>query len=201
MANDIQTISPGSTQIPYQEFTYTIPVSGYVDVLQVFNYFRVLSLDVSTLSIQVGQNGLVTKYTGAGVGVNFDNTYDRIRLINNGGAPITLTIAIAIGDINDDRLNVSGTINTNAISNSVLTTTADVVVGAAALTALKAANTSRKGIILTNVGANVIRIGDSVNTGAARGAPLLANQSITLETTAAVSGFSTLGTTIAILEY
>lgn len=104
-------ISPGTTQIPYQELTFTLAAGAVQDIFQVFNYFRVLSLTPNTLSVQFGENGMTTPFSGQGIGIQSFYTYSRVRLINTGGAPITITIALALGWVNDDRLNISSTVN------------------------------------------------------------------------------------------
>lgn len=108
-------ISAGQTQIPYQEFTYTIAAGANVDIFQVFNYFRVLSLSAGSLSVQFGQNGLITPYSGQGVGIQLAFTYDRLRLINTSGVSMTITIAIALGIVFDDRLNVSSALSVGSV--------------------------------------------------------------------------------------
>ena len=201
----ILDVEGGVVQQFYDEKTVTLAAGVRFEVFTVFNYFRVLSLTGSGLSVIFGDNQYETPFTGAGIGVKLQYLLKRMTLINTSGAPLTLTYGIAVGSINDDRLNVSGTITvTGSVSTttaSVLASIADVVIGAAALTAVQAANTARRGLIITNVGANSVRIGDSTTTAAARGAPLLVNQTLTLETQNAVSAFSTLGTTLAVLEY
>lgn len=108
-------ISPGATQIPYQEETLVIAAGASIDVFRVFNYFRVLSLSGGALSIRFGQNGIQTPFTGQGVGLQLAFTVDRLTLVNTGGASMTLTYATALGQINDDRLNVSSALTINSL--------------------------------------------------------------------------------------
>lgn len=109
------TIQDGSTKIAYQEYTYTIPVGGREPVYTVFDYFRVISLSANTLSVQFGGNGIASPWAAAGLGLACENKFDRVTLINTGAAPITITIAVANGHINDDRLTVSGTVSITGI--------------------------------------------------------------------------------------
>lgn len=199
-----QQIAQGIAQTRYQELTYTIAAGARQEIFDVFNYFRVLNSSAA-LEVQFGDDAFISRFTGAGIGVRFENAPSRVTIRNPSGAPVAVTIALAMGFIYDDRLNVSGTVN---IDGSVTTTTdsalnsvADVVLGAAAQTAIIAANPLRRGVIITNIGSNVVRIGDATNTGAARGARLLQDQSITLETLDAIDGYSASGTTVSVLEY
>lgn len=202
---ELKPIADGVLQQFYQEKTVTIAAGQRLEDFVVYNYFRVLALTGTGLEVIFGNNQFQTPFTGAGLGLKLDYVLPRLTLVNTSGGAITLTYAVATGSINDDRLTVSGTLTVtgtvSTTSASVLATFADTVMAVATLTAIRPANTARRGLIITNVGANPMRVGDSVNTNATRGAPLAVNQSITLETQNAVSGFSTLGTTVSILEY
>ena len=68
----------------------------------------------------------------------------------------------------------------------------DVVLGAAGVTAVVAADATRDTLMISNLAANPqkIRVGDPANVGAARGAEVLPGETITLRTTAAVSAFN-----------
>lgn len=113
-------VSDGSTRIPYQEFTYTITPESAIDVFQVFDYFRVLAYNGTTgdLGIRLGQNGLQTPFTAAGVGIKCEDVFDRVTLYNKGTSDdIIITIALALGQVNDDRLTVSGTINVDVVAS------------------------------------------------------------------------------------
>jgi hypothetical protein len=200
-----QIIAQGGAQTRYKEYTYTIAAGAAVTIDEIFNYFRVLSQSASTLNVQFGDDPNTSAFSGAGIGIKFENLPSRVTIRNTGGVSTTITFALAIGYIYDDRLNVSGTVT---ISGSVSTTTAtvlnsvaDVTVAAGVQTAVIAANAARRGVIITNIGANVTRIGDATNTSATRGAQLLANQSITIETLDAIDAFSTSGTSLSVLEY
>ena len=200
-----QIISQGVAQTRYEEYTYTIAAGAAVVLDAVYNYFRVLSQSASTISVVFGDNPRASSFSGAGIGIKFENLPSRLEIRNTGGVSTTITFALAIGFVYDDRLNVSGTVNiagtVSTTTASVLASIADVTAAAATLTVISAANAARRGLIITNIGANPARIGDAANTTATRGAQLLANQSITIETLDAVSGISTAGTSFAVLEY
>jgi hypothetical protein len=76
-------------------------------------------------------------------------------------------------------------------SGSDLQTTADVSMAGTDTTLIKAANATRKQIIITNLSGNasILRIGDS-NAGATRGTPLEAGQTLILDTEDAVYAYN-----------
>jgi len=208
MANETlnqQIIAQGNAQTRYKEYTYALAAGANIEIFEVFNYFRVLSLSAGTLRVQFGDDPNTSAFTGAGIGIRFENLPSRITITNTSGVSANITIALAIGFIYDDRLSFSGTVTVSGTvsttTSSTLASIADVTLTAATLIAIASANTSRRGLIITNTGANVARIGDSVNTTATRGAQLLPNQSITIETLNAVSGISTAGSSVSVLEY
>lgn len=203
--NDILPINPSAQQQIYSEETLTIAAGARETRYTVYDYFRVLSLTGSGLRVIFGVNQNDTPYTGAGVGIKMPNLQTRLELINSSGSPITITYAVALGIINDDRLNVLGSVTVagtvSTTTSSTLLSANDTIITASIRTAITAANTARRGLVITNIGAASMRVGDSTTTSAARGAFLDVGQSITIETQNAVSGFSTVGTTVSILEY
>lgn len=116
-------ISAGDTRVPYLENTFTLAAGERREVFQVYNYFRVLALTGGSLSVRFGQNGVETPFTSAGVGAKFEDIFSRLTLVNTHVTDsMTLTIAIALGSINDDRLNVSGSVVVSSITNPVTIT-------------------------------------------------------------------------------
>jgi hypothetical protein len=184
---------------PYREFTFSVAVSGAETIFFAHRYFRVMTIS-GTASIRFGASGSKTSFIGAGVGIELDSPTDRVTIFNEGGGILTLTVALSMGRISDDRLNVSGTVSTQETKAATLTSTADVAL-AAASTIIKAANTTRRAIIITNThAANAVRIGE-VSVAAARGAYLAPGASISLDTTAAVYGYdASAAVTVSVLE-
>lgn len=185
----------GKIRNPYKEFAFSIADDAIETIDYTFDFWRMLTLSTSTgVSLRFGKTGTPTSIVDAGVGGRIPDPIDNIQIINESGATLTGTIGLAIGDIFDDRLNVSGAVNV-AIP-TVYTSTADLTIPAATLTTVQAALAARHEIIITNVGGNVARIGDA-GTSATRGTPLLPNQTLSLKTTAQVRAYSTLGTVLA----
>jgi hypothetical protein len=108
-----KTVATGSTKTPYLEQTYTIAAGQTVSVGFVHDYFRVISLTGGTLAFRQGQNANVSLFTGQGLGFKSDDLFDTIQLYNRHATDsMTITIALAIGTVHDDRLSVSSTITT-----------------------------------------------------------------------------------------
>lgn len=123
-SGNVQVNSNASLQNPYKQFTYTLAANAQVEVFYAFNYFRVISFTgtANDLRLRFGGSGSDTEFPGAGIGYELSEAVDRIFIRNTGGGSIDITIALAIGRISDDRLNVSGTVNvtgTVEISNDV----------------------------------------------------------------------------------
>lgn len=187
MANNLRQVTSGSLQQFYSETTLTLAAGARNEIYVVYDYFRVLALTGSGLQVIFGDNQFQTPFTGAGVGLKLSDVVQRLTLVNTSGADITMTYAVAIGNVSDDRLTVSGTINTSEVSPATLPTTADVTVLTTATTQVLAANTARKEAFISNptVNGSVLRVGDA-STGAARGVEIPIGGTLVLTTTAAI---------------
>lgn len=98
-------------QSPPKQFSFTIPAGAIETIYYELNFLRILSLsDASALKIRFGDTGTETDVVGAGVGYAWPYTVSNVFLRNTSGAPITITVAVAVGQIFDDRLNVSGNV-------------------------------------------------------------------------------------------
>ncbi|MDX1939668.1 MAG: hypothetical protein SFU99_03905 [Saprospiraceae bacterium] len=117
-------IADSSTQNPYREMTYNIAAGARVDVFEVFDFFRVISITgAGQLSAIFGENSVQTIIRGAGLGMQFYNVFDRITLINSGASAINVTVAFALGVVIDNRLNFSGTVSNDPLSGKLLCNT------------------------------------------------------------------------------
>lgn len=186
MAQEIQ-VNRDPIQNPYREFTYVLPVNGAETIFFAHSYFRVLALSSGAgLAVRWGGSGQQSSLISAGIGINIIEAVPSVTLINTGGNVVTVTIALSMGTVSDDRLTVSGTINTSITSAEALSDVADVSV-AATSTVLVSAASARKTVVISNLAANgtVIRVGSST-TGATRGAEVPSGGSAALDTQGAV---------------
>jgi len=131
--------------------------------------------------------------------------FSRLYITNTAQAGETITLVVV--DEGPDNIQIENPMITAQLVTltkaTVLDTAADVVLVAAAAAAIVLpANANRREAIVCSLAANTqtIRIGDA-NTGAARGAEISPGQSITLETTEAIYGYTGAGVnqTLAIL--
>jgi len=183
----------GSIQNPYQEFTFTILAGQQMIVNYAHNYFRVISLSGGTLQTRFGASGQFSPYTGAGLGFKIPFVVPHMVLLNSHATDtMTITIAVAIGEIQDDRLQTSGTVTVNAVKATTLDSLADVALNNGSATVVSALDSTRRELIVQNPVANAVSffVGDSGVT-ASNGIELQAGDSIVLTTTAAVSVFVT----------
>ena len=105
-------ISNMGTQNPYKQFELTIADGEVFPIYYSFNFFRILSISTSTgVTIRFGDKGTATDVIGAGIGYELPEPVNVATIVNNSGGSLDITVALAIGKIYDDRLNVSGDIN------------------------------------------------------------------------------------------
>lgn len=205
---ELRPIEDGVLQQFYQEKTRTLAAGERYEDFTIFNYFRVLSLTGSGLEVIFGNNQFQTPFTGAGIGLKLDYVLPRLTLINTSGASLTLTYAVAVGGVSDDRLTVTGTLNTlitngvaapipTRVASGSIATAQTVITAAAAAVSISAFDNTKTQVIIRNVGANDMVIGAS-GVNAATGLLLRPNESYSGNTGAAIFVFSTLGSTAAV---
>ena len=180
----LNPIESGTFANPYKEFTITIPVSGRVPIFYAAQYFRVMSLTGTGLRAVFGGTGAETDIIGAGIGIRLPVPVDQVTLINGGASPITVTVAMSMGIVNDDRLNVTGVISIQNTSttpiyvrndNNVVQSSNAVSVGTAAV-AIGTSNANTTAYSIFNASTQTVYLGTSSVT-VALGFPLLPNQS------------------------
>lgn len=124
-----------------------------------------------------------------------------ITIDNSGNASaLTVRIVVGFGDY-DSAVEVAGALSiTGDVSiakDTGLASDSDVTLVAATRATIKAANASRRAIIVQSLASNTgnVRVGDNTCTDVApgKGNELQPGQSITIKTTAAVYAFSTAG--------
>lgn len=109
----MQTINLGSVQSPYFEQSLTIPAKQSVIINYAYQSFQLLDASLyDTLEVTFGGAGIQSKYS-AGMGYKLTEPVQYIQFFNTSTTQsITIRFALAIGDIRDNRLVVSGIVNT-----------------------------------------------------------------------------------------
>lgn len=210
MAGDdvLQNFSPISSQrLVYRKVTFTLPANSTLPVNIQFQQLKVISCtDDAAIFAAIGYStDEVPMSVGLGYGVtqselDLAKFYNALTLRNSSGAPVTLVVAFAFGNITDDRVSitgavvVSGTVSSNTVSGANISN-AQVAVTSAAPILISAASATKRTVIIKNftTSAQTAYIGDAAVT-TANGIELAAGESITIDTQAAVYGRTAAGT-------
>lgn len=112
----MQTINLGSVQAPYFEQVLTIQPNQSVIINYAFESFQLLDASLQdTLEVTFGGAGVQSKFS-AGMGYELTEPVQYVQLFNTSKTEqITIRFALAIGNITDNRLNISGVVNTSTV--------------------------------------------------------------------------------------
>lgn len=198
-------VNKGGYQNPYAQFVMTLAPLEIVPLNYACNTFRLLDAS-GVLRARFGGEGQFTEFY-AGIGYSMPTPVDTVFLQNPSAVnPLQVTVALGVGFIQDDRLNVSGNINVvtpfgtylnvgQVAANSIIATSSTVGTTASSIIAAG----TRKEILVTNTHAsNDLYLGDAgVVVGS--GVKLVAGQTASLEYQGELFGISNAaGTTVAI---
>lgn len=177
---------------PYQEFAFTVADGEIKTIDYSFDFWRMLTLSATAgVTIRLGKSGTPTSIVGAGVGGRLPDPVGAFQITNNSGGPITGLVGLAIGDIFDDRLNISGSLDVSVAS--VLASATDVTLNGSAGAAVQIApvDLARRVAYITNLNpVHPCRIADSSVTPT-RGYQLEAGETVAIPTTDSIHGIST----------
>lgn len=129
-----QIINLGSTQAPYWEYTKTLAANEHFKLNYVTDSFHLLDVSApDVLRVNFGGSMIETPFT-AGLGYHLNEPVEYIELWNDSANSLTVHFAVGIGDIRDNRLNVSGVVLTqkqgfSKIVGGTSTTTQTFTVG------------------------------------------------------------------------
>ncbi|MCX4348234.1 MAG: hypothetical protein OSJ76_00430 [Alphaproteobacteria bacterium] len=109
----MENINLGTVQAPYLQRTLTIAPGGIATERYVFDSFNLLSASVdNVLEVTFGGAAVQSRFSG-GMGYKLSAPVSYVQLFNTGDVPLEVTFALGIGAITDNRLTVSGTVNTS----------------------------------------------------------------------------------------
>lgn len=186
-----EVVSQNQPQNPYREFSLTVQAAANgVNRQRIFyatNYFRVLTLSAKTLSVNFYGTGDTT-IVDAGIGIKLPDVLPYVDLINTGGADITVTVALGVVEVNDNRFVTSGVLTTTQNSGATLANAQVSVTNAA--TSISAASATKKRVIIKNpsTGTESVFLGNANTVTTANGFELVVGESVTLQTQSAVFG-------------
>lgn len=107
-----ENINLGSVQAPYWEQIITLQPGETRKVDYVFDSFNVLNASISdALQVTFGGAAVQTRFS-AGMGYKLAQPVQYVQLFNTSNSPLTIDFSLAIGGITDNRLTVSGIVNT-----------------------------------------------------------------------------------------
>jgi len=168
----------------YTTRSVTIPANGTVELYREAQFITCLS-GAASFKVKV-DNGPAFEME-AGLSVAFENPFTRLELIDESGANNLVKVALGKGGVKDARLVLTGQVDSREAAPDVLTTGAPISALATTTTALAAANAKRREVMVVNTdAATTIHVGGNAAAAAGQGVPVLAGQSLTLQTTAAV---------------
>jgi len=156
----VELITSGTIQNPPYDELITIKAFEVKDVFYDFNYFRVTEGVYSRGDIEYrfSETGQPAKFV-AGQAIKLNQVVQRVSIRNTTDEDITITIALGIGDIFDDRLSVSGQLQ---VVNGVGDT-------------LSTQDLTTQNLIETLLGSAMFKIGDNYESASSNGVFTLIN--------------------------
>ena len=107
-------INNSTTPVSYKQETITVKANSSYKYYQVYNTIRIIDSNANNQSDLLFQFGALSGTTEfwKGLCISYPEQLASVTIFNKTNADIQVTIATAIGTIQDDRLNVSGTVAT-----------------------------------------------------------------------------------------
>lgn len=106
--------------VSYKEAFITISAGESRDFENPYNFLRLLSStgNDNALMFRFGGSSIETLLT-VGVGIRFPETLAKMTIRNVTNAPVTIRVAQILGDIYDDRLTITGDVETKQEPDTV----------------------------------------------------------------------------------
>lgn len=154
--SDIQTINNGQIQSSARFYTITIAAGGVYTLNSPFNVCKCMS---ATDKFQVAWSSQSGETDFAeGWKVRFPDPIPYVQIFNNNSSPLTVTLGLGIGDIDDSSFVVSGTVNTQNEPYTQFGTSA-VTIGAGGSVTVQPLG--YRYLIIQNTGNSLIKVGGS----------------------------------------
>lgn len=184
-----------SSQNPYRQFPITLAPREILNVFYAFDVFRILAIvNEDDVVYRFGQSGAETNIVGAGIGIKLNEAVNVLTLRNTSSVnTVTMTIALAIGNINDDRLNTVGAITISDIDvPAIFDAKPDITLVANTTTLLMGAVAVRREAFISNYSlTDTLSIGDSGLDATHSGILIPPRGTLILATSAQIYGRST----------
>lgn len=134
-----------------------------------------------------------------GISYRSERPWNRTRLINETGAPITLEIALYKGDIRDSRVTIPSGQAIGIKAGDTASSDAATSCASGAATLLLAANADRREAIICNDDASATVYATFANSASKRGVKLAPGQTAVLSTTAAIYIYQDSGSAVDVM--
>ena len=184
-------INTGSVWSPYQEFEVTIPAGGYQRINYVFDCFELLEENIPN-AVQVNFGGAVNQTNfKLGMGWKLNEAVPYVQLHNSSTSTLIVKIALATGDIRDNRLvfeaqqiNTQQTYSNLSVERITFDSSGEYTVS----------NPAKK-VVLQNTGSATVYV------GSATGFEISPSGSMDIELSGGFSIFGTAGETVVLGYY
>lgn len=167
----------------YATREFEIPAGGSVSTFRQADFLTCLE---ATAPFRLSFDNAPRTDFQAGLTYRTAEGFQRVEIINEGATVLRVTLGFGKGDISDSRLTLGGTLSNAEDMPDTATSGAPVWAANSAITLLAAANTFRRELIMVNSGPGTIYIGGDAAAAAGEGLPLAVEQSLILNTTAAI---------------
>ena len=107
-------INNSTTVISYREIEVIVPANKQYTLYSPYNTIQLLesnAVNTDDLSFRFGSSSEETPFS-LGLNPTFPEVLPSLTITNKTNADITIRLALIVGDIKDNRLNVSGTVTT-----------------------------------------------------------------------------------------
>lgn len=187
----------------YLEYPVTVGAGESVTIAQRGRNVRVLDISGSNVTIQVDNSEPSTCRKGIGIILPDGDYFQEVRLTNGSGSGASVTLAIAIGEIQDSRLTLTGSIKT--YSGDTMATPVKVTVGnGVGGTVIVAADSTRTMVTIQNKSTtDSVWLGDSgVDPANNEGIEITPGGDMSIPTSAEIRGRCAAGKTadVSIME-
>jgi hypothetical protein len=171
----------------FQNYSLTLAAGAVYTLPGVGSFLKCFSA-TAAIEVKLNDGPRNPLKTGRAYRVRPGQHFERLEFYNPNAGSVDIEYGVGFAEVEDDPV-LSGAIEISPATG--LSTVADVSITAASTVQVLAADTGRKGVLISNLAANtqIMRIGDS-NAGAARGIQVAPGQTVTLETTAAVYAYN-----------
>mgnify|MGYP000152491781 CR=1 FL=1 len=179
----------------YATRQFTVPAGGSVEVYRDADF--VTALEANVPFVMSMDNAPRVDFE-QGLTLRTVEGFTRVEVKNESAETLTVKLGFGKGDIQDSRLTLGGTVQTQEKSPDTFTTGAQVSAADGAATALVAANADRAEVVIANDGAGKVYIAGDVGAGAAEGIPVDAGGVLVLTTSAALWARNDSGGAVAV---